>query len=309
MSTVREVLAHVREDILDDFPGQSTSYDWVTDDDNLLWTNANLVAYFRLACLDYSRRRPILDSTTAAVCSYNVTAATHPEVAIHSSILRVREAQLQSRIDSELPPLTKVPLDNLMEDRIRDWRSIDTDIDMYTEGADEFSIKLLGVLAADDTLLLRVWRTWIDTIEWPFIRWKASTVYALDDIIQPTVANGHWYKVTTAGTSAGAEPTWPTDGTTVNDNTVVWQDQGLLGSQTIPDIPARDHLIALPHFMAHRAYMKHDGDDESGTINLALSNWHLESYENRVGPYWGSTMEQANRILGNRRKRTQAVYR
>jgi hypothetical protein len=59
--------------------------------------------------------------------------------------------------------------------------------------------------------------------------WVVNTVYALNALVVPTVANGHYYKATTGGTShAATEPTWPTNGTTVADNTVVWTDQGLL---------------------------------------------------------------------------------
>jgi hypothetical protein len=59
--------------------------------------------------------------------------------------------------------------------------------------------------------------------------WLASTAYALDDIVVPTADNMHTYKCTTAGTSDATEPaTWPTDGSTVTDGTVVWTDQGVL---------------------------------------------------------------------------------
>lgn len=55
--------------------------------------------------------------------------------------------------------------------------------------------------------------------------WAATTAYSLNDRIEPTTANGYVYKCTTAGTSAGSEPTWPTTGigsSTVSDGTVVW---------------------------------------------------------------------------------------
>ena len=45
------------------------------------------------------------------------------------------------------------------------------------------------------------------------------------------LAGTHYYKVTVAGTSDATEPTWPTDGTTVVDNEVTWQD---LGAYTEP---------------------------------------------------------------------------
>lgn len=59
--------------------------------------------------------------------------------------------------------------------------------------------------------------------------WVVNHAYSLNDLVVPTSANGHYYKATTGGTShAATEPTWPTNGTTVADNTVVWTDQGLL---------------------------------------------------------------------------------
>lgn len=53
--------------------------------------------------------------------------------------------------------------------------------------------------------------------------WAASTAYAVGDWI---LDGTHLYKVTTAGTSGGAAPAFPTDGSTVTDGTVVWQDMG-----------------------------------------------------------------------------------
>ena len=59
-----------------------------------------------------------------------------------------------------------------------------------------------------------------------------STAYALGDFYKPAIANGHYYKVTVAGTSAGAPPTFPTDGTTVADGTATVQDMGLIAYPT-----------------------------------------------------------------------------
>lgn len=57
--------------------------------------------------------------------------------------------------------------------------------------------------------------------------WAATTAYSLTDRRKPTVANGFFYEVTTAGTSGGAEPTWPTTlGNTVSDGTVSWTCTG-----------------------------------------------------------------------------------
>ena len=55
--------------------------------------------------------------------------------------------------------------------------------------------------------------------------WAASTAFSLGDIRRATAdqITGLFFKCTTAGTSSGSEPTWPTDiGSTVTDNNVVW---------------------------------------------------------------------------------------
>lgn len=39
--------------------------------------------------------------------------------------------------------------------------------------------------------------------------WAGTHVYAVGDLVKPTVANGHWYLCVLAGTS-GTEPSWPT---------------------------------------------------------------------------------------------------
>lgn len=59
--------------------------------------------------------------------------------------------------------------------------------------------------------------------------WQALHDYALNDLVQPTTANGHYYKATAdAGSSDASEPTWPTNGSTVVDDGITWTDQGLL---------------------------------------------------------------------------------
>ncbi len=56
--------------------------------------------------------------------------------------------------------------------------------------------------------------------------WQAETSYEVGDYVVPDTTNDHFYKATTGGTTSTSEPTWPTDGTTVDDNTVTWQDMG-----------------------------------------------------------------------------------
>jgi hypothetical protein len=61
----------------------------------------------------------------------------------------------------------------------------------------------------------------------PYSTWAASTVYTVNAARVPSVNNGHYYTVTTAGTSGATEPTWPTASAgTVVDGTVTWTERG-----------------------------------------------------------------------------------
>jgi hypothetical protein len=54
-----------------------------------------------------------------------------------------------------------------------------------------------------------------------------TTAYALNSYVLPATPNGFYYKATTAGTSAGTIPTFPTTiGATVTDGTVTWTCAG-----------------------------------------------------------------------------------
>lgn len=82
----------------------------------------------------------------------------------------------------------------------------------------------------DFPLLLQVWAPtlasgarWLDYPDGDPGAWAGTTAYTADQLRRPTSANGLQYRVTTAGTSAGSEPTWPTaHGGTVVDGTVTW---------------------------------------------------------------------------------------
>ena len=61
-----------------------------------------------------------------------------------------------------------------------------------------------------------------------------ETAYSPGDYV---IAGVHYYRAETAGTSASTAPVFPTDGSTVMDGDVVWQDMGevpkLLGTLTL----------------------------------------------------------------------------
>lgn len=58
--------------------------------------------------------------------------------------------------------------------------------------------------------------------------WIASTAYTVGNRVRAVADNSRVVECTIAGTSdMTTEPTWPTDGTTVADNTVTWVDCGI----------------------------------------------------------------------------------
>lgn len=60
------------------------------------------------------------------------------------------------------------------------------------------------------------------------VSWAATTAYTYNSRVKPTVSNGYTYIVAPggAGTSAGSQPTWPTEeGAQVVDGTVTWMCQ------------------------------------------------------------------------------------
>jgi hypothetical protein len=57
--------------------------------------------------------------------------------------------------------------------------------------------------------------------------WQASHAYGVGEVVVPTTANGHVYRVTTAGTSGAAQPAFNTaTGSTTTDGSVVWTESG-----------------------------------------------------------------------------------
>jgi len=92
--------------------------------------------------------------------------------------------------------------------------------------------------------------------------WAASTAYSAGDYCVPGTANNHVYKCTTAGTSAAAEPTWPTAaGGTVTDGGAIWTEVGY------------NKLSGI--VMAMDNYYKYNGDD----YLMAVTTSHVYYYD------------------------------
>ncbi len=65
--------------------------------------------------------------------------------------------------------------------------------------------------------------------------WAATTAVTAGTLKKPTVSNGHYYRCTTGGTTGGSQPSWPTNAeATVTDGTVIWEEAGLIGVDSLP---------------------------------------------------------------------------
>jgi len=78
----------------------------------------------------------------------------------------------------------------------------------------------------------------ISTFTTAYPVWATGVTYLIGDIITPTVLNGHYYKATQSGISAGAQPTFPTaTGAQVSEaspSKLVWQEAGLTNATAPP---------------------------------------------------------------------------
>lgn len=108
--------------------------------------------------------------------------------------------------------------------------------------------------------------------------WAATTAKVVGDIVKPgTGAN--FYRCTVAGSTDASEPTWPTDGTTVADGTVTWQDMGTMALASgefsmingIPFIPSTSTKIAVTGTPVKVGYAR-----PAGSIIQALTNSGIE---------------------------------
>jgi len=104
----------------------------------------------------------------------------------------------------------------------------------------------------------------------PGATWLASRTYKVGDLVVPTVANGHFFNCTTAGTSGGAEPTWATGaGATTTDNTVTWTESNFDGNAMLPE----DYAVGIDtkpwtFFSNASAFIKDSGTGNPSLVGL-----------------------------------------
>nr|WP_067286370.1 hypothetical protein [Marinobacterium profundum] len=93
-----------------------------------------------------------------------------------------------------------------------------------------------------------------------------STAYTAGDYV---TASGHYYRAENTGTSAGSAPTWPTNGTTVADNDITWQDMGLIPVLLGTLIFSKPCGTVTDGLLSFAAITDDDEADASGTATWA----------------------------------------
>ena len=303
---IQDLVLRVRQDFLDDY-NWNKNLDWLTQDRDRFWTNKSIIKALEEARKEFRLRVPARDSTTTSIVQYSILAGQNPSITYDDRILRINWA----RIASEDKNLTKRYINNQLNDHNPEYRIDNTDPpEEYVEDLGDYTLTLIGNLAANDTIEISVDRLAIEKITgWPIEKpWLATTAYVLPDVVHPVdqTANNHWYEVTVAGTSGATEPVFPTDGTTVVDGTVTWLDKGELGDYEVTDIPDREETSII-FWMLHLLYLKRDpdmGDSAGSNFGINLSQHFGNKFTAMVGPAKSSVSQQKTRtrtnVLGTR---------
>lgn len=116
---------------------------------------------------------------------------------------------------------------------------------------------LIGTLDADHEYVTVLA---IEANETPTAPDWADGTYSVGDRVQPTTPNSHTYRCVLAGDSDATEPTFPTDGSAVIDNEVVWLDEGV--AEAI--VHLNDELVYSYVAQPAQRVMVADGDDAIG---------------------------------------------
>lgn len=113
-----------------------------------------------------------------------------------------------------------------------------------------------------------------------YTAWQATHAYVVGDQRRPTVANGHFYQASVAGTSGSSQPTFPSDGGSVIDGTLVWEDQGAVpsGTSTFTDDELEAFLDERATFSA-MAYLAPDTVQSGSSLvyRTAVRWWESDS--------------------------------
>ena len=128
------------------------------------------------------------------------------------------------------------------------------------------------LLNTGDTITASTWRMSSDD------EWVTVTAYTITDTAVPTTPNGYAYDCTTAGTSGGSEPTWPTTaGDTVTDGTAVWTARfigTLIDEGIVSSIKTKFKLTSVPESATSVTVVNH--------ISVLRANADTEEFDRSI---------------------------
>lgn len=105
----------------------------------------------------------------------------------------------------------------------------------------------------------------------------------------------HIYECTVAGTSGASEPTWPTDGSTVEDGTVTWTDRGDVSSIVV----GTDYEISQGGATFAESGVIMDGMPVKFTYTPHANQAHIEALKD-AGSEYRLVFDGMNRVKDNR---------
>jgi hypothetical protein len=163
-----EQIVQAAREQLDDLPGDvvdEAAESWQSNDEGLLWSNAELARWADEAQQQFTKRRPINDNATAAVCQIAVVADT-PTYAYHSAILQIEDAYIIETAATTHRPLVKLTHAELREQRPI-WRSDTSGTpEFYIEDLTERAVTLYRTPDLAGIMYLTVKRTALQRLSW-----------------------------------------------------------------------------------------------------------------------------------------------
>jgi type IV pilus assembly protein PilY1 len=122
--------------------------------------------------------------------------------------------------------------------------------------------------------------------------WRPATALALNTYVLPNYSSdsaiaanhwtGHYYQVTTAGTTGATEPAWPINGGTITDGTAKIKDMGSVYGATV--IQRLQKSNNAPYALSlHESYLYYRGD--APLNGLADADYDHDAYSSATGKY------------------------
>ena len=160
---IEDIVREIRTTLNDFGPYIASDEEWLDDDADMLWKNAELTSYLSRAEEEYCRRYPIPDNASAEVCSAVVTA-TQAYITLDPRVLQVNQVMLSTGTK----PLQRITLDELDEVRPELWQTETGEPTHYIFEDHTLQLRLYPIPITTGTAALRVGRRPLRTLRWDY---------------------------------------------------------------------------------------------------------------------------------------------